>query len=421
MTFTARRNKRTLHGSPTPRKRTKRQSWTCILLLVAGLALNANGREESPSRLDDEFQGYSHLPYPEDKIAYMQAVMPPMQAGMVSGFLVEITGLVQDVEYILDVEWSQVTCIWCTCACSSALSTHLRSFRTSFSCTWAVLHDRAAVPACRSAPGRTRSRHHVPPNTRRRLTHFYTPRLQDGRLKVHFTEHVTFAIRSAPPETYRLVLESPELGAGIYTLNLNLLDAFPGGGTYQDVLIAQREVKRIFFTEAPGMVLITALGTDSHRLPHAAGVGGARTNASAAHHPHDAFATAEAWDGCAQIEEGIATRMVLHLLRTPAAGFRILHSWSLSPEQKQLKASRDEDLSRTLSFEHTSPVPPVGGTGTNHENEARRQVVDFDSPALAAGVYLLQVLLLDNDERQVAASNVKCKCMHRRGCLRARC
>ena len=84
-----------------------RQSLTCALFVVIALAFAVHGQARH-SRRDDEFQGYSHLPYPEDKIAYMQVVMPPMRAGIVSGFLVEIRGLVEDVGYILDIEWSQV-------------------------------------------------------------------------------------------------------------------------------------------------------------------------------------------------------------------------------------------------------------------------------------------------------------------------
>ena len=217
-------------------------------------------------------------------------------------------------------------------------------------------------------------------------------------MKVHFTENVDFVLKRAPPEKYQLVLDSPALSAGIYTLSLNLLDAFPGGGTYQDVLLAQREVKVLVNDEAADTVLITALGAAAHQLRLPGDVEGAMTHASDPSPVRDPHAIAEAWGGCVQVKQGIASRMLLHLSRAPPESADIFHSWSLSPAP--LHTPRDEDPPpHSLVLEQMSPVRARVRAGAETESEGQRNVLDFDSPVLAAGEYLLRVQVHDDREK----------------------
>jgi len=217
-------------------------------------------------------------------------------------------------------------------------------------------------------------------------------RTQDGGGQANFMEHVPLQFETAPADPYPLVLPSPVLSAGAYTLALDLLDAFPGHGTSHDVLLAQRTLSvQVLEADAPDRVQITAVGIAAQELPLA----------SAPDEAHPPAATAR---GCTQMTAGLHTSMVVRLSRAPAAGSQMQYLWSLP-------------ASGSVLFERTSSVSDAAGAGLT----GTPYVEAFDVPALASGQYLLRVYLLGPDQVQTRSERADargslcvcmCACVH---------
>ena len=220
-----------------------------VLLLALLVACSDQSLEHVPLE-HAALHGYAALPYPEDSVAFMRAWVPPMRAGSSSQFLVEISGLLQNVEYVLHAAWVQV-----------------------------------------------------------------------GSATDYYAEQVPLRFETAPADPCPVVLRSPLLGrAGTYTLTLDLLDAFPGHGSYHDVLLAQRTITVHVPQTSPDHALITAVRIASPHPPPLP---------IAADDPHAADDRQREL-GCAQMGVGAPTRMVVTLSRAPSSGSRMQYSWSWS-------------------------------------------------------------------------------------------
>ena len=213
-----------------------------LVLLLALLGACSDQSLEHVPLEHAALHGYAALPYPEDSVAFMRARVPPLRAGSSSQFLVEISGLLQNVEYVLHAEWVQV-----------------------------------------------------------------------GSATDYYAEQVPLRFETAPADPCLVVLRSPWLRAGTYTLTLDLLDAFPGHGSYHDVLLAQRSIRVHVPQTSLDHVLITAVQIAAPHPPPLP---------IAADDPHAAD-DRQRERGCAQMGMGEPTRMVATLSRAPPAGSRM--------------------------------------------------------------------------------------------------
>jgi hypothetical protein len=220
-----------------------------LVLLLALLGACSDQSLEHVSLEHAALHGYAALPYPEDSVAFMRARVPPLRAGSSSQFLVEISGLLQNVEYVLHAEWVQV-----------------------------------------------------------------------GSATDYYAEQVPLRFETAPADPCLVVLRSPWLRAGTYTLTLDLLDAFPGHGSYHDVLLAQRTISVHVPQTSLDHVLITAVQIAA---PHPPPLPIAADDSHAAD-------DRQRERGCAQMGVGAPTRMVATLSRAPPVGSRMQYLWSRS-------------------------------------------------------------------------------------------
>lgn len=73
-----------------------------LVLLLALLAVCDQTQDKNAQ------QEHATLQYPDESIAFLSAWVPPLSSGIASRFLVEVSGLLDHVEYVLRVEWAQV-------------------------------------------------------------------------------------------------------------------------------------------------------------------------------------------------------------------------------------------------------------------------------------------------------------------------